>query len=50
VDEVKLSRALERFGDVKVFGYFGIDGGICECFLRLDIIPRHCCVGSHAGG
>jgi hypothetical protein len=28
VDEVKLSRVLERFGDVKIFGYFGIDGGI----------------------
>jgi hypothetical protein len=28
VDEVKLSSVLERFGDVKVFGYFGIDGGI----------------------
>src|SRR5216683_3137284 len=28
MDEVKLSSTLERFGDVKVFGYFGIDGGI----------------------
>jgi hypothetical protein len=28
VDEVKLSRALERLGDVQAFGYFGIDGGI----------------------
>jgi hypothetical protein len=28
VDEVELSSALERLGDVKVFGYFGIDGGI----------------------
>ena len=28
VDEVKLSRAFKRFGDMKVFGYFGIDGGI----------------------
>ena len=28
VDEVKLSGVLERFGDVKVFGDFGIDGGI----------------------
>ena len=28
MDEVKLSSTLERFGDVEVFGYFGIDGGI----------------------
>ena len=28
VDEVELSGVLERFGDVKVLGYFGIDGGI----------------------
>jgi len=28
VDEVNLGRSLERFGDVKVFGYFGIHGGI----------------------
>src|SRR2546425_4430334 len=26
MDEVELSRVLERFGDVKIFGYFGIDG------------------------
>jgi hypothetical protein len=25
MDEVKLGGALERFGDVKVFGHFGID-------------------------
>src|SRR5437588_3291144 len=28
VDEVKFSSVLERFGDVKIFGYFRIDGGI----------------------
>ena len=28
VDEVKLSSVLKRFGNVKVLGYFGIDGGI----------------------
>ena len=28
VDEVKLSCVLEHFGDVEIFGYFGIDGGI----------------------
>jgi hypothetical protein len=28
VDEVKLGSMLECFGDVKVFGYFGIDSGI----------------------
>src|SRR5438105_14828827 len=27
VDEVEFSRELERFGDVQVFGYFGVDGG-----------------------
>jgi hypothetical protein len=28
VDEVELTSVLERFGDVKVFGHFGIGGGI----------------------
>src|SRR5690242_17191035 len=28
VDKVKLSSVLERFRNVKVFGYFGIDGGV----------------------
>src|SRR4029077_2209936 len=28
MDEIKLASALERFGDVKVLGYFGIDAGI----------------------
>jgi len=28
VDEIKLRGVLERFGDVKMLGYFGIDGGI----------------------
>src|SRR6266498_3029715 len=28
MDEIKLSRELERFGDVQVFGYFGVDGGV----------------------
>src|ERR1700728_5117167 len=28
MDEVKLGRPLERLGDMKVFGHFGIDGGI----------------------
>jgi len=28
VDEIEFARVLEGFGDVKVFGHFGIDGGI----------------------
>jgi hypothetical protein len=28
VDEVELGSVLERFGDVKIFSYFRIDGGI----------------------
>jgi hypothetical protein len=28
MDEIKLSRVLEGFRDVKVFGYFGINSGI----------------------
>ena len=28
VDQVKLRGVFERFGDVQIFGHFGIDGGI----------------------
>src|SRR5437660_6279925 len=28
VDAVEFSRELDRFGDVQVFGYFGVDGGV----------------------
>jgi hypothetical protein len=28
VDQIKLGSVLEHFRDVKVFGYFGVDGGI----------------------
>ena len=43
VDQVELSSVLERFGDVKVFGYFGIDGGI------LFIAPVHHGMQTSAG-
>jgi len=38
VDRSNSAAALERFGDVKVFGYFGIDGGIP---LHIPSPPRH---------
>jgi hypothetical protein len=28
VDQIELGSVFERFGDVKIFGYFGIDTGI----------------------
>src|SRR5579864_4226000 len=36
VEEIKLSSVLEGFRDVKVFGYFGIDGGILFTSLVHD--------------
>ena len=43
VDEVKLGGVLEGFGDVKVFGYFGIDMGVFFIPTGYDGVQASAC-------
>ena len=43
-DKVKLGGVFERFGDMKVLGHFGIDGGILfvpAVYYGMQVSSRH---------